>query len=59
MEVVSISFDVEITELRQRFDESLSIYYKRVLNLMQRVGAQNRPAALSSTSLTLLESSNQ
>ena len=57
VEVTPIPFDVELSELRQRTDEPLNAYYKRVTNLMQRVGAKDRPAATPSTStLTLLES---
>ena len=29
-----MSFDVKLAELRQRIDESLVFYYKRVTNLM-------------------------
>ena len=52
-----IPSDIEITELRQRPEETLSTYYKRVLNLMQRVRAKDRPASTPNTAFTLLESS--
>lgn len=55
IEVAAIPFDVEISELRQRSDEALSAYYKRVCNLMQRVGTRDRSTATHST-LTVLES---
>lgn len=56
VEVSPIPFDAELAELHQRPDEALSSFYKRVTSLMQRVGAKDRPAPNSSTTLTLLES---
>lgn len=56
VEVVPVPFDVELSELKQKEDESLASFYKRVLSLMQRVGARDRPIA-GSTALTILESS--
>ncbi len=56
VEIFLISFDVELSELHQRSDETLASFYKRVTSLMQRVGAKDRPALTSSTTLTLLES---
>jgi hypothetical protein len=56
VEISPIPFDVELSELRQRSDEALVSFYKRVTSLMQRVGAKDRPALTSSTTLTLLES---
>jgi hypothetical protein len=49
-ELTPIPFDVELAELRQKHDESLVNYYKRVLNLVNRFGGRDRPAtsALSS-----------
>ena len=41
-EVSTISFNTELSELKQH-DESLSVYYKRLLAMMQRVGARDRP----------------
>ena len=57
VKATSIPSDIEITELRQRPEETLSTYYKRVLNLMQRVRAKDRPASTPNTAFTLLESS--
>ena len=48
-----MSFDIELAELHQRTDEPLATYCKRVTNIMQRVGAKDRP---TSGTLTLLES---
>ena len=45
-EVSSISFDTELSELRQQ-DESLAAYYKRLTVLMQHVGARDRPVKTS------------
>jgi len=56
VEISPMSFDAELAELRQRPDETLVSFYKRVTNLMQRVGAKDRPAFTSSITLTLLES---
>lgn len=56
VEVTPVPFDVELSDLRQKPDEPLATYYKRITNLMQRVGAKDRPAASSGTTLTLLES---
>jgi hypothetical protein len=39
---VFISIDVKLTELRQKSDETLISYYKRVTELMQRVDARDR-----------------
>ena len=41
-EVSSVSFDTELSELKQH-DESLAAYYKRLTVLMQHVGARDRP----------------
>ena len=55
-EVLTISFDTELSELKQH-DESLSAYYKRLLAIMQRVGARDRPTQISESSpmLSMLE----
>jgi hypothetical protein len=37
-----ISIDVKLTELRQKSNETLVFYYKRVTELMQRVDARDR-----------------
>ena len=42
VEITRISLDVELAELKQRDSEPLSAYYKRVTNLMQRVGVKDR-----------------
>ncbi|KAF6238681.1 hypothetical protein HO173_003187 [Letharia columbiana] len=56
VEVSAIPFDVEIADLHQRPEESLASYFKRVTNLMQRVGIKDRPAATPSAAFSLLES---
>ena len=57
VEVTPLSFDVELAELHQRTDESLSAYYKRVTGLMSRIGAKDRPPSTpSATPFTALES---
>ena len=55
-EVSSISFDTELSELKQQ-DESLAAYYKRLTVLMQHVGARDRPSHPSDADppLTMLE----
>ena len=54
VEPTPVSFDMELSELRQRHDESLISYYTRTLNLMQKYGAKDRS---STVILTLAESS--
>ena len=49
-----VSFDLEVSELRQKQDESLKSYYSRTLNLMQKYGAKDRSIAVV---LSLAESS--
>lgn len=39
---IFISFDIEISNLHQKFEKFLINYYKRVYNLMQRVDIKNR-----------------
>ena len=56
IEVQSIFFDNELANLRQKPDEPLNTYYKRVTNLMQRVDAKDRPINSAVDSLILLES---
>ena len=41
-----VSFDLEVSELRQKQDESLKSYYSRTLNLMQKYGAKDRSIAV-------------
>ena len=54
VEVTPMSFDIELSDLRQKPNESLTSYYTRTLNLMQKYGAKDRsPTVL----LTLAESS--
>ena len=52
--VNQISFDSELQNLRQKRDEFLLTYYKRVLLMMQRVGAKNRPISGSGIILSFL-----
>ncbi len=42
VEIMLISIDVKLTELRQKSNETLVFYYKRVTELMQRVDARDR-----------------
>ena len=42
-EVSSVSFDTEISDLKQH-DKSLTAYYKRLTVLMQQVDTRDRPA---------------
>ena len=49
-----VSFDLEVSELRQKHDESVMSYYSRTLNLMQKYGAKDRSATVI---LSLAESS--
>ena len=55
VEMISIFFDVKLFELRQRSDELLITYFKRVINLMQRIDVKNR-FIMSRSSLILLKS---
>ena len=54
VESAPISFDLEVSELRQKQDESVMSYYSRTLNLMQKYGAKDRSATVI---LSLAESS--
>ena len=56
IKIVSLLIDVKLLELHQRLGKSLAAYYKRVLNLMQRVGARDRPTPTIISGLTTLES---
>lgn len=42
IETSLVFFDFKLLKLRQKFDEFLTIYYKRVFNLMQRIDIKNR-----------------
>ena len=55
VEITFVSFDVKLVELRQRDDESLIDYYKRVIDLMQRINAKNKFAFVAAIILILLE----
>ena len=55
VEAAPIPFNVELAEIAQRSEESLSSYYKRVIGLMQRVGAKDRPVTPSAAVLSPLE----
>lgn len=50
-----IFFDVEIQELGQKEDKFFALYYKKVTNLMTRVGAKDRLVLPNSTPLSLPE----
>ena len=56
VEIISVSFDVKLTELRQRDDEFLADYYKRIISLMQRIDAKNKFVFAATIILILLES---
>ncbi len=47
VEVILISIDVELAELKQKSDETLTFYYKRVISLMQRVDVRDRSSSIS------------
>ena len=51
VEVLFISFEIKLVELYQRFNELLSIYYKRIYNFMKGVSVKNR----SISTLTFLK----
>jgi hypothetical protein len=40
--VILVSIDVKLTELRQKQDETLTAYYKKIIDLMQRIKIKNR-----------------
>ncbi len=42
VEVILVSIDVKLTELRQKQDETLTAYYKKIIDLMQRIKIKNR-----------------
>lgn len=42
---------MELVELHQRFDKSLSAYHKRVIGLISRIEAKDRPPLTSSAIL--------
>ena len=53
-EAAPVTFDSELSELKQKEDEALTSYYSRTINLMQKYGAKDRvPAKV----LSLAESS--
>ena len=55
VEIASVPFDIELSRLHQQPDEPLSAYYRRTINLMQRVGAKDRPLG-TGVVLIMLES---
>ena len=55
VEAPAVSFDLELSELHQRQDETIDSYYKKVCSLMLRVGARDQPSDPCSE-LSLLES---
>ncbi len=42
VKVILVSIDVELFELKQKSNETLTSYYKRVTSLMQRIDVKNR-----------------
>lgn len=55
VETSVVSFNLELSELHQCHNETISSYYKRVCSLMLRVGARDRPSD-TRNELSLLES---
>ena len=57
VESAPVSFDLEVSELRQKQNESVSSYYSRALNLMHKYGGKDRSATvvLSSVEALLLD----
>jgi hypothetical protein len=51
VEIVSVLIDVELIELKQKSNEILTSYYKRMTSLMQRVDARDRSVSSSFTHL--------
>ncbi len=45
--MIPIPIDVELAELKQKSDETLASYYKKITSLMQRVDARDRPSPIS------------
>lgn len=57
VKIISLLFDVKLAELYQRVNESLSIYYKRIIDLISRIEAKDRSLLISSAiSFTILKS---
>ena len=54
----SIFFATKLFDLKQKSNESLTIYYKRIINMMQRIDIRNRSITISIVvdTLSLLES---
>ena len=46
--MISILFNIKLVELHQRADKFLSIYYKRVIDLISRIEAKDRSPSISS-----------
>jgi hypothetical protein len=46
IDVAPISFNAKMSDLKQASTESLLAYYKRVLALMNQVGAKDRPRSI-------------
>ena len=45
------SFDIELDDLKQQFDESMTAYYKRTMTLMLKTDAKNRTSNKNLSSL--------
>lgn len=57
IKIISISFDIELSDLYQKPDELLSIYYDKMISLMRRIDVKDRFTFIFSfTSFTLLKS---
>ena len=58
MKIQSIFFETKLFDLKQKSNESLTIYYKRIINMMQRIDIRNRSIIISIVvdTLSLLES---
>ena len=57
-ELITSTFESELKELQQRADETLAAYYKKVVTLMSRFNARDRPSSTSVLAilLTLMKS---
>lgn len=53
VEVVLVFIDDELAELKQKKDESLIAFYKRVTSLMQHVGVKDKPTITKAININL------
>ena len=56
IKITSISFNIELSNLYQKLDKSLLIYYDKMINFMRRINVKNRFIfTLNFTLFTLLK----